>query len=225
MADTKNNVREKLAAVQAEVNAPKNRINTYGGFNYRSQEDILEAVKPILKKYKAAIRLSDKIVQIGDRYYVNAEAYFIDCESDGTILVEAFAREPEDKKGMDAAQITGTASSYARKYALNGLLLLDDAKDPDTDEYKAETEAKAAKAAKPKPTKQAPKEADASDLDKFVNDAQLKTLEMLLARAEVTAEKFNKIYGLTILSELPADKYDDAVKKLETAIKVKEKGE
>ena len=214
-------VNEKLLKVQTELKAPKNRKNSFGNYSYRSCEDILEAVKPLLAEVKAFIKLSDMIQQIGDRYYVNATAWFVDCENEGEMIsADAYAREPEDKKGMDAAQITGTASSYARKYALNALLLIDDAKDPDTDEYKVEQDAKAAKAT-PKPKKKV----DASDLDKFVNDGQLKTLEMLLEKADVSVEKFNSIFKLTVLSELPADKYDDAVKKLEAAIKVKVKGE
>ena len=217
---------EKLAAVQAELNAPKNRQNKFGGYSYRSCEDILEAVKPLLKKNKAAIKITDILTQIGDRYYVNAQAYFIDTEKAGEFIVtEAFAREPEEKKGMDAAQITGTASSYARKYALNGLLLIDDAKDPDTDEYKIEQDAKIEKAAGAKKKTSAKEEADASALDQFINPAQVKTLQMLLTRAGVAEEKFNQIYDLVIMSELPAEKYDEAVKKLEVAIKVKEKGE
>ena len=107
------NVYEKLLAIQNELKAPKNRQNKFGGYSYRSCEDILEAVKPLLKKYKAIIRLNDRIEQIGDRYYVNAQAFFYDVESeDGVTCAEAYAREPEDKKGMDAAQITGTASSW-----------------------------------------------------------------------------------------------------------------
>lgn len=215
---------EKLLAVQADLNAPKNRQNKFGGYSYRSCEDILEAVKPILKKYKASIKLTDRIEMVGDRVYVNAMAYFFHAEkiadkeeAADLIMAEAYAREPAEKKGMDAAQITGTASSYARKYALNGLLLIDDAKDPDTDEYKIEQDAKAEKAQKPK--SKFAKETDASVLDNYVNDGQLKTLEMLLDKAGVTPEKFCHIYNLTIMSELPADKYDEAVEKLEVAIK------
>ena len=212
------NIYEKLLYVQTHLKAPKNRKNTFGGYSYRSCEDILEAVKPLLAEVKATIRLNDAIANIGDRYYVEAEAKLIDIETDNNnfIWATAFAREQDEKKGMDAAQLTGTASSYARKYALNALLLIDDVKDPDSDEFKTEAEKKEKKA-KPK--------TDATVLDKYVTDAQLKTLERLLERAEVTAEKFNKIYGLALLSELPSDKYDDAVQKLETAIKVKEKGE
>lgn len=214
-------VNEKLLKVQTELKAPKNRRNSFGNYSYRSCEDILEAVKPLLAEVNAFIKLTDTIQQIGERYYVNATAWFVDCENDGEMISsDAYAREPEDIKGQSPAQISGSSSSYARKYALNALLLIDDAKDPDTDEYKVEQEAKAAKAT-PKPKKKV----DASDLDKFVNDGQLKALEMLLERAGVAVDKFNQIYGLTILSELPAEKYDEAVRKLEAAIKVKEKGE
>ena len=219
------NVYEKLLKIQTQLNAPKNRQNKFGGYSYRSCEDILEAVKPLLEKNKATIVLQDEIRQVGDRYYVAAEAKLIDLEAETNNFVwaNAFAREPEEKKGMDAAQITGTASSYARKYALNALLLIDDAKDPDTDEYKIEQDAKAAKTEKKKTS--AKKEgADATDLDGFVTDAQLKTLEMLLKKAGITVEKFNSIYSLAMISELPAEKYDDAVHKLEAAVAAK-KGE
>lgn len=136
------NIFEKLAAVQYELNAPKDKMNKFAGYTYRSAEGILEAVKPLLKKYKAAILLSDEITVKGERTYVEAIATFIDCEvldNGHSIEVTACAREAEEKKGLDVSQITGTASSYARKYALNGLLLIDDAKDADTDEYATQT--------------------------------------------------------------------------------------
>ena len=215
------NIYEKLAQVQTELKAPKNRRNTFGKYNYRSCEDILEAVKPLLAEVKAIIKLTDNIMMVGDRVYVNATAWFVDVDTDEMISSDAFAREPADKKGMDAAQITGTASSYARKYALNGLLLIDDAKDPDTDEYKIEQDAKAGKE---KTSSKKKVEVDASDLDEFVTSGQLKTLEMLLDKAGITQEKFNSIYGLTILSELPAEKYDDAIQKLEAAVVANKEG-
>lgn len=220
------NVYEKLLTVQTKLKAPKNRVNTFGGFNYRSCEDILEAVKPLLAEVKAIILLKDAVVQVGERYYVYSQAFFYDMESkDGTcnmVSSDAYAREPLEKTKMDPAQVTGTASSYARKYALNGLLLIDDVKDPDTDEYRIEQDAKVTKIDKKK--KSAPAEPETSVLDGFVTDSQIKTLEMLLKKAAITAEKFNQIYGLTIISELPAEKYDDAVRKLEAAISAK-KGE
>lgn len=131
---------EKLAKIQAELNAPKNQRNNFGGYNYRSAEDILEAVKPLLDG--ALLLLTDEITLIGDRYYIKASAYFED--GDFQRITTAYAREPETKKGMDEPQITGTASSYARKYALNGLFCIDDNKDADTDEYTKQTTEKRA---------------------------------------------------------------------------------
>ena len=126
-----------LIKIQQELKAPKNRHNSFGDYNYRSCEDILEAVKPLLVKHGALLTLKDDVVEVGGRVYVKATATFIDAE--GTIEVTAFAREAMEKKKMDDSQITGTASSYARKYALNGLFLIDDTKDADTDEYTIRT--------------------------------------------------------------------------------------
>jgi hypothetical protein len=128
------NIYEKLHKVQQSLKAPKGQFNAFGKYKYRSCEDILEAVKPLLDG--CVITLSDRIEMIGDRYYVKATANFIDSESAkdgqvGAVSVSAYAREEADKKGMDGSQITGAASSYARKYALNGLLQIDDAKDSD----------------------------------------------------------------------------------------------
>jgi len=124
----------KLAQIQKELKAPKDKMNTFGNYRYRSAESILEAVKPILNG-EATILLSDELVMIGNRYYIKATATFTSKEE--SVAVTAYAREEEIKKGMDAAQITGAVSSYARKYALNGLLLIDDTKDADaTNEHK-----------------------------------------------------------------------------------------
>lgn len=123
---------KKLLAVQSKLKAPKNQRNGFGNYNYRSCEDILEAVKPILKENNCLILIEDEIKLIGERYYIEAKAKFI-CTGEGTeIINKAYAREPENKKGMDASQVTGASSSYARKYALNGLLAIDDTKDADT---------------------------------------------------------------------------------------------
>lgn len=140
------NVYEKLIKVQAELKAPKSKFNSFGKYKYRSLEDILEGVKPLLEKNKASLVITDSIEQIGDRYYLKASATFIDTENGESVSNSALARESADKKGMDDSQITGTASSYARKYALNGLLLIDDTKDADTDEAHIEKEARAEKA-------------------------------------------------------------------------------
>lgn len=124
--------------VQQTLIAPKNQYNSFGKYNYRSCEDILEGLKPCLKKVKAAVQIMDSIELIGDRYYVKATAIFADCETGETIINTAYARESDDKKGMDASQVTGATSSYARKYALNGLFAIDDVKDADTRDNRAE---------------------------------------------------------------------------------------
>ena len=135
MADEKMHLKEKLQKHQVELKPPKNLHNSYGDFNYRSAEGILEAVKPFEKNYKVMFNISDEVVGILDRVYVKAIASIIDVESEEEIRSVGWAREAVTKKGMDDAQITGAASSYARKYALSGLLLLDDTKDADSDEY------------------------------------------------------------------------------------------
>lgn len=124
----------KLIKVQNELKAPKSQFNKFGNYKYRSCEDILEAVKPILIANNLTLILNDDIVLVGDRFYVKAKAILIDTENGSTLEASAYARESLDKKGMDSSQITGATSSYARKYALNGLFLIDDTKDFDTDE-------------------------------------------------------------------------------------------
>ena len=121
---------EKLRLIQAALKAPKNQFNKFGGYKYRSTEDILEAVKPLLAEHECSVTITDEIVLIGERYYVRATAVFFDKNT--STSVTAYAREADTKKGMDDSQITGAASSYARKYALNGLFLIDDAKDADS---------------------------------------------------------------------------------------------
>lgn len=156
--ENKMNIFEKLSAIQNELKAPKKQFNKFGNYNYRSCEDILEAVKPICQKYKTTLVISDELVVLGDnnpisytetyydkelentrtivacgeRYYIKATATLYDFENETQILNTAYAREEETKKGMDGSQITGASSSYARKYALNGLFAIDDTKDSDT---------------------------------------------------------------------------------------------
>lgn len=127
--------RSLLNMIQCQLNAPKNQFNSFGKYHYRSCEDILEGLKPLLRESNACVMLNDDIITVGDRVYVKATATLL---KEGQTIAEtsAFAREPHSKKGMDDSQVTGTASSYARKYALNGLFLIDDAKDADTDEAK-----------------------------------------------------------------------------------------
>ncbi len=150
-------IHEKLSAIQSKLHAPKSQRNTFGQYNYRNCEDILEAVKPLLIEQKCTLSLSDSIEMIGSRFYVKAEATLSSTEEAAPpfvqIAVTAYAREEETKKGMDGAQITGAASSYARKYALNGLFCIDDTKDADSMENEKESPQKAPAA------KQAPKAA------------------------------------------------------------------
>ena len=129
------NIYEKLAEIQHELKAPKGQYNSFGKYKYRSCEDILEAVKPICYKHKTTLVLTDDVVAVGDRIYIMAHAILYDFEGGESVCNSAYARESLEKKGMDDSQITGTASSYARKYALNGLFNIDDTKDADTDEY------------------------------------------------------------------------------------------
>ena len=126
------NVYEKLMTVQTKLRAPKGQYNSFGKYSYRSCEDILEALKPLLGEVGAIVNVTDEIKLIGDRYYVEATASFIDTETGERMIAKASAREAETKKGMDDSQVTGSVSSYARKYALNGLFAIDDNKDADS---------------------------------------------------------------------------------------------
>ena len=126
------NVYEKLMTVQTKLRAPKGQYNSYGGYSYRSCEDILEALKPLLAEVGAIVNISDEVKLIGDRFYVEATAMFLDCETGDSVVARASAREAQTRKGMDDSQITGAVSSYARKYALNGLFAIDDNKDADS---------------------------------------------------------------------------------------------
>jgi len=144
-------LQESLVAIQSKLKAPKNQYNNFGKYKYRSAEDILEAVKPLLAEHNVVLNMSDRVELIGARYYIVCTAKVIKGEEE--IISEGRAREDESKKGMDGAQVTGTSSSYARKYALNGLFCIDDTKDADTDEYAKQQQAA------PKQTKQAAKPA------------------------------------------------------------------
>lgn len=154
-------LQQKLIEIQSELKAPKSQFNKFGGYNYRNCEDILEAVKPLCAKHEIVPLLSDEIVMIGDRFYIKATAKVTDGKDE--IATTAFARESNDKKGMDESQITGSASSYARKYALNGLFCIDDTKDADFMDNSQSN-----KQQQPKPQQQPPKEAHVKGYDEFV---------------------------------------------------------
>ena len=185
-------VYEKLMKVQSELKAPKNQYNSFGKYNYRSCEDILEGVKPVLVKYGATITICDSIEIVGDRTYVKATATFWDVETGEHIENTAYAREEFEKKGMDSSQITGATSSYARKYCLNGLLLIDDTRDADTDEAKNESEARAKKQVRKNPDAAEPKN------DK-ITDKEVQILISMCARAgkEVAKVFPNGVENLT----------------------------
>jgi hypothetical protein len=138
----------KLIKIQKELKAPKGQFNKFGNYKYRSCEDILEAVKPLCAEEGVQLTISDEIVMIGDRYYVKATATVTDGSEAASVT--AYAREEETKKGMDSSQITGATSSYARKYALNGLFCIDDTKDADTDEFTEKTRGSEKKKSSPK---------------------------------------------------------------------------
>ena len=181
------NVYKKLLAVQSKIKCNKNQKNSFGNYNYRSCEDILEAVKPHLVEVKATIMLSDTIELVGDWHYVKATATFMDLETGNRIDVSAYAREEfVSGKKMDYPQFTGSSSSYARKYALNGMLLLDDSKDPDSDAYQ--------EPAKNEPKKEEPKP-QAKQLTKEDVDAR----EKLIAYC-----KENKINMAMVAKQYPA---------------------
>ena len=197
----------KLMNIQSELKAPKSRKNSFGNYNYRSCEDILEAVKPLLKANGCILTISDSVEVIGERYYVKATATIADTESEDRISNSALARETADKKGQDDSQITGTASSYARKYALNGLFLIDDTKDADTDEYHKQTN---------KQTKTEITKDNASD---GISEDEWAEIEDLVSRANVNKEKLLSNYKIESLMNLTKAQYEALKKKCMEAIK------
>ncbi len=199
------NIYEKLLNIQTELKAPKGQTNKFGGYKYRSCEDILEAVKPLCKKNKATLILSDTLENIGDRYYIKATAELVDIEDteDGRIAAvenTAYARESESKKGMDESQITGTASSYARKYALNGLFNIDDTKDADTDEFRNQTEDIA---------------------EKIIDGTKLKVLNMSITKNNISDDVVEAVlskYGYSSTNEIKIKDYMSIINELKTKV-------
>ena len=180
----------KLVNIQAELKAPKNQVNSFGKYKYRSAEDIIEAVKPILFKYQTALLISDEVVQVADRVYVKATAMLIDeTNEELPIKVYGWAREEEVKKGMDASQITGSASSYARKIALNGLFAIDDTKDADsTNEHKDEVgEEKRMKLI--------------ALLENTIWDESLKSKQAIKISAYTTNEQYDKAHRIILANQ------------------------
>lgn len=225
------NLYEKLLNIQSKLKAPKGQFNKFGNYKYRSCEDILEALKPLLYENKAAVTLSDEVKQIGNRYYIEATATFIDIEKSEKIEVKALAREDENKKGMDLAQVTGSVSSYARKYALNGLFAIDDNKDSDYTNMHGKEEVLNAQlqqaAIKPseggfgtvtfKPT--AP---EAQNNDYVITEKQLKRLITIGSNAGISYETIKtqviKEFGIEP-KQLKKSQYDTICKRLEAKAK------
>lgn len=186
-----------MAQIQQELNAPKNQYNSYGKYNYRSCEDILEGLKPCLKEVEAAVTVSDELVMIGERYYIKATATLFDTVDGGKISNTAYAREELTKKGMDASQITGSASSYARKYALNGLFCIDDVKDADTrDNRQKEAEEK----------QKFEQEQKALEIQ-CISKAKADALDKRCKEDGVAVDKLLKLYKVNTLEELTEIKY------------------
>ena len=176
---------KKLIEVQTELKAPKSKFNSFGNFSYRSCEDILESVKPLLKAKGLMMTITDEVVNVGSKNYIRATVTIGD--GDQTVSVSAFAREAEAKKGMDDSQITGTASSYARKYALNGIFLIDDTKD--ADEYKFE--------------------------DEKISKLKAKTLKDLCEQTGTDIKKLVDYYKISTIEEMTSSQYAEAVKQIE----------
>ncbi|CAW93232.1 ERF family protein [Streptococcus equi] len=221
-----------LRCIQADLIAPKGQYNSFGKYAYRSAEDILEALKPLLKKYDASIVLSDEIVQVGERYYVEATATLYamgECVGN-----KAYAREDETKKGMDGAQITGAASSYARKYALNGLLAIDDNNDADTDAYHNQNNQSAGKTQKTNQKQASQQESTAkapakNNGSKTITGAQAKAIRTELKNmAEATGSPAAAIgnwfigkMGVDKPENIPAERLKEAQQIIADAKKVK----
>lgn len=170
MSDKERTFLEKVSLLITELKAPKSQRNNFGKYNYRSAEDILEAVKPLAYKYGLVAKLSDEPIMIGDWHYIKATASIKDVKTGEEEIATAYAREPLAKKGMDESQITGTASSYARKYAMNGLYQIDDTKDADTDEYTEQV-----KQATPKPITKTQQQALQKRSDEIAELAKLES--------------------------------------------------
>lgn len=206
------NLKEKLCEIQAQMKAPKNLTNKFGGYNYRNCEGICEAFKPYEVEYKVMMFLEDEIVMVGDRYYVQAVATIKDCESDEWVATKALAREPEEKKGMDAAQVTGATSSYARKYALNALFLLDDTKDPDTEEYAKQTGSAPKEEKKPIPTE---KKESAPTIP-------IESIKDILTKRGIKDETIIKLYKVESLDALTNEQKENILKNIDKIVKKQE---
>ncbi len=193
------NIYQSLNYIQSNLKAPKGQFNSFGKYHYRSCEDILEGVKPHLKETNTCLVISDDIVTIGDHNYIKATATLYGADG-GAVANSAFAKEPLDKKGMDPSQITGATSSYARKYALNGLFCIDDNKDADTDEYVAKTTQTKSKTQAHKTNSVKEKEAKQGYLQKITQQMGIKQIN-----PKLISEHINKTFNKKTSNELTED--------------------
>lgn len=217
------NIYQKLGHVQFCLKAPKSQYNQFGKYNYRNCEDIQEAAKPIMNEVGAALVISDDLVQVGDRFYIKATAKFIDTDSGESIENTAYAREELEKKGMDASQITGSASSYARKYALNGLFCIDDTKDSDTPQAPdkpAESDKMTKKKGQTAPMHNKPSETAAKTDGKpdpnsqFINSQQINSLFMEIKRTGIKEKVLLDAAHVDDLHKLTQPLYEGLMKRL-----------
>jgi hypothetical protein len=206
------NINEKLLIIQSRLKAPKEQYNSFGKYAYRNAEDILEAVKPLLMETKTILNIEDEVVMVGDRYYIKAIVSISDTESADMLSVQAFAREEESKKGMDGSQVTGAASSYARKYALNGLFAIDDTKDSDTtnqhgkgdtSETRTKKETKASDKPKAQPFDSGKMVKILKDTAKGLGMTDEELIDFASAEYSVTSlEQLTREQGLTLLQTM-----------------------
>ncbi|MBU0959483.1 MAG: ERF family protein [Nanoarchaeota archaeon] len=186
-------IEKKLLRIQTELKAPKNQFNMFGKYKYRSCEDILESVKPLCAKERTLLLITDGLLQVGDRYYVQAVVTLTDIDSKEVLTVTAYAREATTKKGMDESQITGATSSYARKCALGGMFLIDDNKDADTKDN-----------------------TDKTSENGYINDKQLGQLRDMMADKNVQEAKFSIFLKVDSLDMLPKTQFNQAFQALKS---------
>ena len=211
---------QALKKIQQELKAPKGQYNNFGRYAYRSAEDILEAVKPLLAKYDAELTLSDDIMEVGGRIYVKATARFIEHDAETNIndvtTVTAFAREPAEKKGMDESQITGTASSYARKYALNGLFLIDDTKDADSMDAPQTNAQPAQQAANNSRANGQAQAQNAAQRNTAASQTVIETINRLITETNTDTTKFLAFFKVNNVNELTAEQAKKAYNMLQS---------
>ena len=207
----------KLNQIQADLKAPKNQINKFGGYKYRSCEDILEAVKPLLKESGLILLIKDEIINLGDRYYVKATCTLYD-EEGHSLSTEALAREAQTKKGMDESQITGAASSYARKYALNGLFAIDDNKDADTQDNRNTSQPRAYNSAYQSQGQGQKSQAN----NGLITPAQLKRLFAMAKGQEAMAKAVIDSFGYKSSKEIQKKDYEAICNQIQANMKLVE---